>query len=379
MKIAIVSNFPIHVIPEFGEAYRPAGHYATWLPQLARAFSAFTDLEIHWVTLFKELPSPRRVSWCGQTFHVLPAGRGGLRAPTLYYQDQTRIHACLREIGPELVHGWGTEDVYALAAVNSGFPNLVSMQGILSEYVLKAGGGARHYLQALLELFALIRADALTVESAWGKDLLLKRNPSAKIEVIEYGVDDHFLERPWKPDPAQPSALFVGSIVAAKGIQDLIAAYADPALAGYELWIAGSGPEEWVVPLRQSSSPNVRWLGRLPSTEIAELMSRAWCLALPTRVDTSPNVVKEARVIGLPVITTRCGGQATYVDDRENGFLVEPEAISHLREALATVLGNLDRCRAMGAHRHKEHRELLHPHLTARKFAEVYRSSQARG
>ena len=124
LKVAILADFPLHIIPEFGDSYRPTGHYATWLPQLAEAFENAAELDIHWLALSTKLTSPVEVTWKNQRFHVLPTETKS-RATTLYAKDRRRIQGALDKIRPDLVHGWGSEDVHALAAVTSGYPNLV--------------------------------------------------------------------------------------------------------------------------------------------------------------------------------------------------------------------------------------------------------------
>ena len=371
MKVAILAEFPLHFIPEFGERYRPGGHYATWLPQLAEAFESFPDLEIHWITLCSLLTTPMEVTWKKQKFHILPTETSS-RATTLYAKDRHRIRTVLDTIRPHLVHGWGSEDVYGLAAVQSGFPNIVSMQGILSHYIFKTKMHPRVYLQALIEIFILWRAGCITVESAWGRACVLRRNPFARVSLVEYGVQPHFFDVAWTPDPEKPAAIFIGSITARKGIQDLVAAFRDPALAHAELRVVGGDAGEWGERLRAGAPDNVRWLGRKTSQEAAELLGRAWCLALPTRADTSPNVVKEARVIGLPVVSTPCGGQSSYVENGSNGFLVAPGDIRTLVDKLQSLLSNLDFCRSQGAYKHPEQRRFFDPHQTAEGFRRIY-------
>jgi len=372
VRVAILADFPLHVIPEFGEGFRPTGHYATWLPQLCEAFADYPELDAHWIVMNSRVGNSREVRWKNQTFHVL-ATTSSRRASTLFARDRKAIADCLAKIKPELVHGWGTEDVYAWATVRSGFPNIVSMQGILTDYVLRNRMHPRVYLQALLEMYVLRKADVITTESAWGRDIVLRRAPRARVELVEYGVLNRFLEIAWKPDSQKPVAIFVGSIIARKGIQDAVAAFCDPSLAHAELWIVGGDGGKWEAGLRAKSTPNIRWLGRLPSDKVADLLSRAWCLVLPTRADTSPNVVKEARVIGLPVISTPCGGQTTYIQDGENGFLVQPGDVSGLTKALGKTLSDFDRVITMGRCRHEEHRALLNPRRTAQGFINLYR------
>jgi len=372
MRLAILANFPLHVIPEIGESFRFTGHYATWLPQIAEAFEDYADLDVHWIILSACSSVLLKFCWRNQTFHVLPTTRTG-RAATLFAADLRAIRGCLSEIQPQLVHGWGTEDVYAWAAATSGLPNIVSMQGILSHYILKSRMPARAYFQAFAELFTLHKAECITTESAWGRDVVLRRNPRAKVELVEYGVQNHFLEMQWNPDPQKPAAIFVGTVDSRKGIQDAVEAFRNPALAGAELWIVGGYAGSWAKQLRASAPQNVRWLGRQSAVDTANLLCRAWCLVLPTRADTSPNVVKEARVIGLPVISTSCGGQITYIQHGENGFLVQPGDIHMLTKALGNLLADFDKTKRMGQFRQQEHRQLLNPQRTAEAFFDLYK------
>jgi glycosyltransferase involved in cell wall biosynthesis len=279
----------------------------------------------------------------------------------------------LDEIQADLVHGWGTEDVYGLAAVLSGRPNIVSMQGILSYYALKNRMPARSYLQAMLELFILWKAEKVTTESEWGRNVVMKRNPVANVELVEYGVQQVFFETKWEPKENSPFALFVGGISPRKGIQDLVRAFRDPKLSGSKLVVIGGGEGEWSKNIQKSAPPNISWLGRKSAAETAEYMSKAWCLVLPTRADTSPNVVKEARVVGLPVITTRNGGQVSYVRDGEDGYFVESGNVDGLIQQLGKVLGSFAKAQEMGDEGKKRYRNIFQAKDTSEFFLKLYR------
>jgi glycosyltransferase involved in cell wall biosynthesis len=373
-KIAILAAFPLHHLKEFGRAFQPKGHYATWLPQIAEAWDGQTEVEIHWIVMSELVQERRDVSEWGQMFHVLPTTQRG-RSTTLFREDRKAIHAVLDEIRADLVHGWGTEDVYGLAAVLSGRPNIVSMQGILSYYALKNRMPARSYLQAMLELFILWKAERVTTESEWGRNVVMKRNPFAKVELVEYGVQQVFFQTKWKPEETKPFALFVGGISPRKGIQDLVEAFRDPKLSGRGLVVIGGGEGEWSENLQKNAPPNIRWLGRKTAEETAEYMSKAWCLLLPTRADTSPNVVKEARVVGLPVITTQNGGQASYVRNGEDGYFVDCGDVDGLTEKIGKVLGCFTKVIEMGDHGKRNFRELFMAKRTGDGFMKMYRVS----
>jgi glycosyltransferase involved in cell wall biosynthesis len=366
MKVAILAAFPLHLLPGFELNQPPRGHYATWLPPLALATSAPDGIERTWITLSENVTERREIACWNQTFLILPTRKKG-RASTLFRADRALIAKTLREIKPDLVHGWGTEDVYALAAVTSEYPHVISMQGLLSHYIFHTRTDLRTLFQALQEFLILRRTRHLTCESEWAKPILRRRAPRAKITCVEYGVHPDFFVPAWQPDPERPAALFVGSLEVRKGLQDVLEAFRSGLDPG-ELWVAGSGSLE-----DKKGQPQVKWLGRLDRARLIEVMSKAWCLVLPTRADTSPNVVKEARVIGLPVITTRCGGQSDYIKDGKNGFIVEPGDVKLLTERLRSLLADHSFCVAKGNENWENDRAFFRVELTAEKFRQVYR------
>jgi glycosyltransferase involved in cell wall biosynthesis len=370
MRIAHVAVFPFHVIPGF-EQHEPKAHFATWLPQLVSAFAAQERHELHWIFNTRILPPTPPIHWRNQTFHPLHVA-GRLRMLTAFRADVRAVRRRLDEIQPDLVHAWGTEDHCALSAALSGRRWLLSMQGILGEYVRRVKMHPFVRLQALYERFVLSRARRLTVESRWGRVMLQPRAPHATIDLVEYGVGDLFFDLPWSPDPACPTAIFIGTPEPRKGIQEAVAAFADPRLANAELHIIGDTGNPFTQNLAATAPSNVRWLGRLSRLETAQALSRAWCLVLPTRADTSPNVVKEARVIGLPVVTTPHGGQSDDIEDGVNGFIRETGDIAGFAHALHTLLGDLETAKRMGAQRWVEQREFFRPAHTAERFLNLY-------
>ena len=312
-----------------------------------------------------------------QMFHILPTTKS-CRASTLYKKDRITIGRVLSEIKPEIVHGWGTEEVYSFAAVLSGYPNIISMQGILSHYVLKSLMPLHSYWLAALEIFVLWKTDHITVESEWGRRILEERNPFAKINTIEYGVSNIFFNTKWKPEKRKPIFIFVGTPIRRKGIQDLISAFKDKSLQKSELWVVGDGDGEWLKKQKRMSSINTKWLGFKSQREVAQLMSKAWAIILPTRADNSPNVIKEARVIGLPVITTNKGGQAGYLNDRKDGYLIAPGNIEQIRNAIRWVIKNYDKNILMGKTGKKTFREEFRAETQAEKILELYSAQKVK-
>lgn len=83
----------------------------------------------------------------------------------------------------------------------------------------------------------------------------------------------------------------------------------------------------------------VKLKGRIPQNQVFNLMRESSLLLMPSLEEGIPNVVVEAMAIGLPVISTNCGGVPELISNGVNGWIVptrNPEAMAD------TVLGFLD-------------------------------------
>jgi len=137
--------------------------------------------------------------------------------------------------------------------------------------------------------------------------------------------------------------LYVGRFVRAKGVFDLLTAYAtlpEEIRRTVGLVLAGDGEEreELVCRSRQISPGHVGFPGFLQRDELAAYYALAEALVFPTHSDTWGLVVNEAMACGLPVIVTDLAGcVADLVRDGENGHVVgasDPEALSQAMERL---------------------------------------------
>ncbi len=70
---------------------------------------------------------------------------------------------------------------------------------------------------------------------------------------------------------------------------------------------------------------------RISQSEVLEKMRNADLMLVPSLEEGIPNVAVEAMAVGLPVLSTNCGGVPELIDDGIEGWLVEtrsPEAIA---------------------------------------------------
>jgi glycosyltransferase involved in cell wall biosynthesis len=371
--IALLADFPWSFLEE-GAKGRGAGQQSTWLSQLADQYAKGNACEMHWISIDRDKNAKKyeKIQWGGQQFHKFKGNR--LRTDLMLNCLPSRrlLMRFLRDLNPSLLHCWGTETTYPSILRNSHIPGILSMQGILSEY-RRIGGLPRTWIWdrlATLEPTYLNHADIVTCESQWGMDMVRNAAPEAEIRKVEYGVNPSFYDLTWKPDSENPFALYSGSIDYRKGLDVLLDSLDSIPGRNWTLKIAGDGPMR--PELEGRGLARVEWLGLLRWNELQSQLCQATCLVLPTRADTSPNVAKEARVVGLPVITTRHGGQSGYIMHGRNGLIVDPLDAANLAEALQSTMTKPDLARTLGACNHDHDREYFRPEHTADGFLKLY-------
>ena len=201
-KIAILADFPLNSLP--ASTFPPAsGHYATWLPQLAAAFQWQNDFEFHWLTLDSSVAQETTIRAWNQNFHILPSWKRG-RAATLFWADRRCIRKKLKEIRPDLVHGWGTENIWGWATLEFPGPQLFSVQGLLGLYGKLGKQGLRDRGMALIERRVLRKVQTITTESSWARERIEAQTERKDVRLVEYGVAEPFFEVEPNPDPENP-------------------------------------------------------------------------------------------------------------------------------------------------------------------------------
>jgi glycosyltransferase involved in cell wall biosynthesis len=150
--------------------------------------------------------------------------------------------------------------------------------------------------------------------------------------------------------------LFVGRLVAEKGVFDLLDAYAkleDDLRSKVGLVFAGDGrSRRELEALAQRVRPGtICFPGFAHREDLAGLYTFAEALILPTHSDTWGLVVNEAMACGLPVIVTSVAGCALdLVEDGWNGYVVPPRDPDRLKEAINSIVRNPDLTQQMSVH-----------------------------
>lgn len=156
------------------------------------------------------------------------------------------------------------------------------------------------------------------------------------------------------PGPPGHDVVFVGQLIPAKGVVDLVEAFATIAAdhPGVRLRIAGTGEQE--PDLRALAADRVGdqivFEGRLDDAGVRALMAEAAVVAVPSTRTTegAPIVAMEAMLSGRPVVVTDSPAFRLLVDDGVHGAIVPIGDRPALAAALAAVLDDPARATAMG-------------------------------
>lgn len=369
-RIALLAAFqPSEADPNFPE---PVGHYAVWLSALYHALAEQNQYEIHWVTLSKLVKKPRLIEDKGQFIHVLPRASRTLGQFTLYAHDRWIVARELKRVKPDLVHAWGTEDCYALCGCDFRGKKLLSIQGLLTACIARGYMPRFAHRQSIYERKAMKVYKDITAESSWARERVHEIVPNARVHLFEYAVNDIFFEQQ-RHSSEKPTALYGGSDVPLKNVRTLIAAFSDPRLSHVTLYLAG---------VNASAHPglpsNIVCLGRLDRPGMAQQLSSAWCLVHASLADTGPTVVKEARVMGLPVaLSTECGSKQ-HVEEGKSGFILSPRDTEGFIRAVLAMTQDRQTSLSMGAWGQEDCRRALSAETMYQSLCKLYQDLLSR-
>lgn len=202
------------------------------------------------------------------------------------------------------------------------------------------GTAAREYLELLGAKTRDISIAPNAVDNEWFQARALTIREQSSGFRAKFGLPPRFL-------------LFTGRLVPAKGVFDLLEAYAELASevrAEVGLVFAGDGEskEKLVRRARTISPGTILFPGFLQREDLAGFYALAEALVLPTHSDPWGLVVNEAMSCGLPVIVTNLAGCAPdLVDDGWNGYVVALETPEQLSVAILSLANDSELRRRM--------------------------------
>jgi glycosyltransferase involved in cell wall biosynthesis len=168
--------------------------------------------------------------------------------------------------------------------------------------------------------------------------------------------------------------VYAGVLRPGKGVHVLVEAFAQLQHPSAQLFLIGEAQNaDYTAQLRAqverlNVGQRVHFVGKVAQTELARHMANARVMVLPSFSEGLPRVVIEAMFTGTPVIATHVGGIPEMIQDGENGYLIEPDDVPSLLDALRKVYTHPDYA-TMG----ENARTFAHDFFSPAMYAEGYK------
>ena len=185
----------------------------------------------------------------------------------------------------------------------------------------------------------LSECDGFIVLGEKMKDIILGIEPTAKVSVVYNGITIPQKVVHWNEQRCQ--VLFLGVLIARKGVSDLIKAVqrikAQGKEDGLQVVIAGTGEDEASL-IRQVQDADlseiISFAGWITGEKKESLILQSQVFVLPSYNEGLPISILEAGSYGMPIISTEVGEIASVVKDGMNGILVTPGDIEALAKGI---------------------------------------------
>ena len=213
----------------------------------------------------------------------------------------------------DAVHAWNLPSAFIMKQIKSK-KKILSVHGIYSDQVSMLHSKVASSLVNFGENRVLDWADTLTTDSK-AVQLAYKEKLGKTFEYLPAPLDpDKFKEIP-DVKKADNQIVYVGRDSYEKGI-DILQSI-ESKINGKVVYCTNLDWEEAMVKLKESS-----------------------LLVVPSRMESIPQVIKEAFYLKVPVIATNVGGNPELVTHQETGILVPPEDPEKLTIAINNLLDN---------------------------------------
>jgi glycosyltransferase involved in cell wall biosynthesis len=294
---------------------------------------------------------------------VIPIEMTRTISPLMDFKSLFKLYKLLRKEKPLIVHTHTPKAgiVGMLAAKFAGVPN--RLHTVAGLPLMEATGNKRKLLD-FVERLTYRCATKVYPNSQGLYDFILKNNFTSreKLKVIANGSSNGINASYFDPElfsandkqtlktnlgitPEDFVFIFVGRLVADKGINELIQAFQKIAeeTNGVKLLLVGAFEPD-LDPLEPETLYEITANNKIISVgfqkEVRPYLAVGGCLAFPSYREGFPNVVMQAGAMGLPSIVTNINGCNEIVIEGENGILIPVKNSSAMYEAMNKMMVN---------------------------------------
>ncbi|RDJ32148.1 MAG: glycosyltransferase [Crenarchaeota archaeon] len=223
----------------------------------------------------------------------------------------------------DIVHAWNIPSAFVMKQVNAR-KKVLSVHGVYSEQVSMIHSSPTGTLAKIGEKKALALADVLTTDS---KTVQHSYREKLKInfEYLPAPLDTKKFDDIPKASQKLNQIIYIGRDSYEKGID--ILKEIEPKINADVVYCT-----------------NVSW------NEAMTQLCKSRMLVIPSRIESIPQVIKEAFFLKIPVVSTEVGGVPEIIENSKTGILVPPNSPTKLLEAINDLLKNQDKANFFSDH-----------------------------
>ncbi len=381
MKVLWIVNM---VMPELAEHLKiQTGASGTWMIDISRMLAEDPSIDLAIACVHGSSFKKEKLN--GITYYTLPGtGKNMLFYTKKYESIWKEID---REFSPDIVHLHGTEYSHGLSFLRA-CPNVkavVSIQGILNRIKDVDFGELpiRHFLfgrtvkqaihmngeielhrihkrNAKYEAEILSRVQYVNAVNTWDSSICKAINPKLRVFKIEYNLREEMYSSPkWNIEEAGRYTIFTNpGGTPLKGLHQLIEAIAllKSKYSEIKLKVPGMGRNgklsinsayaRYISKLinKYELNKNVEFLGRQSGSQMCANMLSSRITVIPSAIEGTSLILREAMFLGCPVIASFRGGMADFVSDKEDGFLYDYQEFPYLAERIEQLFESDELC-----------------------------------
>lgn len=375
MKVLWITN---NMLPELAEHLGVSTSASgSWLVDMSQRLADGDDCELAVACVSgKEY---RCIELNNTRYYLLP---GNGKNMLFYTKKYEKIwNTVVSDFKPDVIHIHGTEYSHGLACMRA-LPNekyILSIQGVLNRIKDVDFGGLSffdalvnrtfrentrfngmiemhwlHKKNAKHEREMIMRAKYANCVNDWDTSLVNEINPSVKVYRVEYNLRDSFYSaKKWSADEMIAHSIFTNpGGTPLKGIHNLFRALAlvKPKYPDAKLYIPGMGSEKGTLNItsgytkylsklvkKLNLTDNIVFLGRQSGEQMMQLMRNANVVVVPSAIEGTSLVLREAMYLGCPCIASFRGGMADFISDKVDGYLYDYQEYSYLANRIMQV------------------------------------------
>ena len=363
---------------QFKDYTATSPHFGPAPEALLEGFSLMPDVEVHVVSCARgKMSSPEKVA-PNIFFHCLQVPKIGWMR-TLFQGCIRAVGRKLKDIQPDIVHGQGTEGHNSLAAVFSGFPNVLTIHGNmrLIANVTKPRPLSYNWLAARLEGFTIPHSQGVVCITHYTQTAV--SDLARATWVVPNAVDSSFFEITAQPSPLDPPRILCVGLVCMRKNQNAFIRSLDPLAERrkFELIFLGTTHKNEAYDAEflrlVKERPWCRHAGFADRTQLKAQLREATALVLPSLEDNCPMVVLEAMAAGVPVVAAKVGGVPDLFEEGETGFFCDPHDAASMSAGVDKVLANPPATAELARRAKVRARDRFHPKVVAQRHLEISR------